>query len=230
MLEVDPQFRLPSSVASIIDRRSMGGLGIGLSGAHRTGKTTVAEHLAKANGFQFVKSSVSEIARSMRIDFSKPIPFKRRCEFQEVILETFQAAYDKVGAQMFVADRTPLDLAAYFLADVPTELADVELSQYVRDYVGRCVAVTNKTFLTTVVVQPAIPYIAEPGKPLPNPAYQDKFAAILLGLTHDERLTTTIKIMPKLILDNQSRVSFVAGHVQNDLGRAYDEAKTFGRA
>lgn len=228
--EIDPEYTLPTAVEAIVQRRCMGGLGIGLTGAHRTGKTTVCKLISDANGFPFLKSSTTEVAKTMGIDLSKPISLKRRCEFQTAVLNVFSTVYEKMGRGIFVCDRTPLDLAAYLLADVPTELNDPATSEFISDYVAKCIEVTNRHFATVALVQPAIAYVEEPGKPLPSSAYQEKIAALIAGLCADERLHVRVCRIPKATTDIRERVNFVTRNVQNDLSRAYDEARTFARA
>jgi hypothetical protein len=228
--EIDPEFRLPTTVETITQRRCMGGLGIGLTGAHRTGKTTVCKVLSETNGFPFLKSSTTEIAKDLGIDLSKPISLKHRCEFQTAVLGVFSKVYEKHGRGIFVCDRTPLDLAAYLLADVPTEHNDPATDEFIQDYVGKCFEVTNRHFATITLVQPGIAYVAEPGKPLPSASYQEKIAALISGLCADERLHVRVCRLPKSTTGLVDRVNFVAKAVQTDLARAYDEARTFARA
>lgn len=229
-MEYQLVYPLPRTFAQITKAKNLGGLGIGLSGAHRTGKTTMAQIISDSNGFPFVKSSVSEIAQHMGIDFSKPVRLADRLRFQETVMEVFQMAYEKADGGMFVSDRTPLDVAGYLLADAPTELADLALSERLKAFADNAIELTSRYFMTVVVVQPGIPYIAEPGKPIPNPAYQEKHAALVAGLAADERLSSRVIRIPRSMTDSRARADFLASNISADVRRVYAEAEVLPRA
>mgnify|MGYP003647445840 CR=1 FL=1 len=190
-----------------------GGLGVGLTGAHRTGKTTTAIAVAEGNGIPFLGSIGTDLAREMRIDFSKPIDFDTRLAYQEARIAMFDAAY-KLQNSLFVADRTPLDLAAYLLADVPTDLSDQGVIERVDAYVQRCFDMTNTYFRHITFFQPALPYVDEPGKPPNNSAYQEKIHILALGLTVDRRNYRRVDFLPFDMLNLGQRVNFVSTKAQ----------------
>lgn len=192
------------------------GLGMGLTGAHRTGKTTIAEHIVKHNELPFVVSSASAIAAEMGIDLTKPLSFSLRLAYQERILEVYEAMYEE-QRDCFITDRTPLDLAAYLIADVPNDLADPMLIARTQLYIERCFAVTNRHFAMVMQIQPGIPYHAAPGKPLPNKAYQEAINTIILGLMYDDRLLVEIDVLDRSVTQLEDRIMAFADRVQATL-------------
>lgn len=200
------------------------GLGMGLTGSHRTGKTTIAAAISQANEMPFVVSSASMIAAELGIDLTKPLTFVQRLMFQERLLFMYEAMYS-VQPGWFVTDRTPLDLAAYLIADVPNDLADPEQIMRVRLYIERCFAVTNSYFALVVQIQPGIPYIFEAGKPLENQAYQEAINTIILGLVYDTRLTSQIDVFDRELTSLEDRIESFAGRVTQTLELIYRDIR-----
>src|SRR3569832_345872 len=66
---------------------------IGLCGAHRTGKTSLAKAYAKKHGIAFMETSVSAIFKELGLDPAASFDFKTRLDIQEVILERLDAKY-----------------------------------------------------------------------------------------------------------------------------------------
>src|SRR3569832_662701 len=81
---------------------------IGLCGAHRTGKTSLAKAYAKKHGIAFMETSVSAIFKELGLDPAASFDFKTRLDIQEVILERLDAMYSMVAPVSFaIVDRTP---------------------------------------------------------------------------------------------------------------------------
>jgi len=213
---------MQTSTASQRAIRRLTGLGMGLTGAHRTGKTTVADAVTRHNELPFVVSSASQIAQEMGIDLTKPIPFPLRLAYQERILEVYTALYEAQN-DCFITDRTPLDLAAYLIADVPNDLTDPALIARTRLYIEKCFAITNKHFALVMQVQPGIPYVAAPGKPLPNQAYQEAINTIILGLMYDDRLEAEIDVIDRGMTQLTDRIMCFADRIQETLDRFYTQ-------
>lgn len=190
------------------------GLGIGLTGAHRTGKTTIAVKLAEINACPFVQSSSSKIAADMGIDLTRPLTFETRLAFQEEIFRVYDAMYVAQGGRMFVSDRTPMDLAAYLIADIPNDLSDPVLIGRVNEYVAKCYESMNRHFFTVTLVQPGIPYVMEPGKPLPNSAYQEAINTILIGLVFDLRFRRDLYVMHRELTSLDDRLGCITQSCQ----------------
>lgn len=184
-------------------------LGLGLSGAHRTGKTTLAGPIAKDNDVPFVQSSAGEIAKRLGIDINTDVDYGIWLTFHEEILDVFEAEY-KIQTTPFVTDRTPFDVAAYLLARVPANLSDPSLIIRTEIFVRRCFDIANKYFMAVVVIPPAINYVPAPGKPIPNRGHQDAIHLLIQGLVMDERFKRHVEIMPCDITDITERMSWIA--------------------
>lgn len=70
---------------------------IGLLGAHRTGKTTLAKATAEASGIRFMQVQLSEAQRILGFDSSKQdYTFKERRQIQEGLLN-YMAELTQIG-------------------------------------------------------------------------------------------------------------------------------------
>jgi nicotinamide riboside kinase len=187
-------------------------LRIGFVGAHRTGKTTLAKAIAEELKLDPILSGTSEIVAkhgfNMATDNRLLSPSGIAMQ-----MEIIDALYDGQVGDCFVADRTPIDAAAYLLADAvaPANFADEEVVQYVE----KATRETFKRFDLLVLIPPAIEFEARPDKPPFNRAYQFHHHTICRGLLleHPDLLTTAVE-MPWEVTSLKARVHFVRGHIR----------------
>lgn len=179
---------------------------IGLCGSHRTGKTTLAEEISKRTGISFVRTSTSGVFEEHGLDPSRPMEISRRLWIQHKILDAAEKAWNSSDGQ-FITDRTPLDMAAYTLADIQgsTEVDFGELE----GYLDRCIKVTNAFFKILVLVQPGIPLVYETGKASLNEGYLEHLNFLILGLCNDDRIKGTLLYLSRDITDKEARVKRV---------------------
>lgn len=154
---------------------------IGLCGAHRTGKSTLAKLFSEVNDVPMIASSVSAIA--LRYDFHmdndrRDVPSFR--EMQDTILTTLENSFR--GQSDFISDRTPLDAAAYLLADMQANTGSPVFQEGVLRYIDRAVALTNELFDAVILLPPAIAFEPMDGKPGGNLAYQEHHHLLVRGL------------------------------------------------
>jgi hypothetical protein len=184
------------------------GLGIGLCGAHRTGKTSLCVRLAEKNSFlPFVRTSAKEAAVEFGFDVDNPGTFEERMDWQEYLLAHFATIYEDQNSY-FVTDRTPLDMAAYLLADAPVGQLDPALDKRVANYLERCQELTELHFKHLILVQPGIQHVVVEGSPAPNRAYQEKLNALMLGLGFDYKRPLTQ--LPRSLTNFDDRAATIA--------------------
>jgi len=183
--------------------------GIGLGGAHRTGKTTLANILAQQSDIPFLVTQTSAVFRQYGLDPAAAMDFRTRLEIQTLVLAAAEQVWgEAVGA--FITDRTPLDMVAYTLADIQgTTVVDaVALS----DYVERCFRVTNQLFTRLVIIQPGIPLVAAEGKAALNPAYLEHLNSLIIGLCNDERLQVKSYCIPRSVVTMEARRQWLGNY------------------
>lgn len=185
---------------------------LGLVGAHRVGKTTLAERFAAARRGQqwkFAQTSVSAIFRDLGHDPAETFDFKTRLTIQEQILIRLTRFYRESTGQFVITDRTPIDMLAYTMSEANGEAVGPDLQARFKGYANDCFTVTNKFFSAVLVVQPGIPIIDAPGKAAPNAAYLEHLNTLMIGLCCDERMKVPHFFIPRTRLTMESRIDSV---------------------
>jgi hypothetical protein len=180
---------------------------IGLCGAHRTGKTTLARAFAEKHDMEFVQTSASEVFKEFGLNPATRYAFDTRLSIQEEILKRFDKQYAEVGLKPAITDRTPLDMLAYTMAEATQDHVPEELQARFKKYVQNCIDVTNKRFGVLLVVQPGIKIVAEEGKAALNEAYIEHLNSIILGLSVDERIKAAHFYIPRYMTDKEERLA-----------------------
>ncbi|MDQ3010100.1 MAG: ATP-binding protein [Acidobacteriota bacterium] len=180
---------------------------IGLCGAHRTGKTTLAMELAKLKGAQFVRTRVSEIFKECGLHPAQPMDFATRLNIQIRILDACESDWQAAG-ENFITDRTPVDLMAYTLGDIQGE-TQVSYLEFDR-YVARCFEAANRFFDTLIIIQPGIPLTEAEGKAALNKAYIEHINSLVIGLCHDERLNCRLSRIDRKVIELSERIKQMA--------------------
>jgi hypothetical protein len=178
---------------------------IAFAGAHRTGKTTLAQLTADRFGLPFLKTSTSQIAASMGIDLKAPLDFGTRMKFQFKVLDMLCDTYR--GAD-FVTDRSPLDAAAYTLANVQASTGTVEEQREVIRYVDACMELARQ-FDLVLFVSPGIPMVATKDADDQAPAYQLHHHHLVRGMLEDPVCDYRWTHVPVDALTIEDRVGFV---------------------
>lgn len=181
-------------------------MAIGLFGAHRTGKTTLARAYAGKHGIRFIETSVSAIFRDLGLDPARPMSFGRRLSVQREILDRLDALYERDAGQSVIYDRCPLDLLGYTLAEaVGNAVKERDQAAFER-YVQDCFEVLNRRFSLLLLVQPGIALAPEAGKAALNPAYIEHLNSLMLGLSADPRNSVPRFYVPRTVLTIEERL------------------------
>lgn len=193
-------------------------MNIGLCGSHRTGKTTLAEEISRRTGMPCVMTGTSDVFREHGLDPSMPIEFDKRLWIQHKVLDAAEKLWE-TEARQFITDRTPLDMAAYTLADIQGS-TDVKFEE-LQAYLDRCFSATNRIFRILVLIQPGIPLMHEEGKAALNQAYLEHLNALILGLCHDNRVKPSFVYLNREVTTMEERVSHILGALDRIRGEAH---------
>lgn len=197
---------------------------IGLFGSHRSGKTTLAIAYAKKHGVSYVKTTASEVFESMGLDPARRYDFPTRLSVQEEILRRFDKIYSehKVGMRA-IADRTPIDLLAYTIADIASDTVSEESQKRLDQYTQDCFDVLNKRFSVVMLIQPGIPLVDEPGKAAMSRAYMEHLNFLMLGLSVSEKIKVAHFYNPRSYLEPEDRIAALENAVKRAVGIASEE-------
>lgn len=179
-------------------------MSLGLFGAHRVGKSTLAQAYAEAENCPFVETTTSQVFHRLGFDPSEPMTFAQRLFVQNEILKEAVSQWSEYKG-FFVTDRTPIDYMMYTLADIDGETAP-EYENELREYMEACFHATNLYFSTLILVQPGIPLVHEEGKAALNPLYIEHCNSLARGLAYDERCTVPTFYIKRSYLDLSVRV------------------------
>ena len=176
---------------------------LGLCGAHRTGKTTLAITIASHLNIPFVRTTTSQVFAQLGLDPAEPMDFKTRLFVQNHVLDAAEQVWQN-SAVPFVSDRTPIDMIAYTLGDIQgkTEVDFDLLSQYI----DRCFASTNQFFQNLAIIQPGIPLVYEDGKAALNAAYIEHINILVIGLCSDSRLKANVSCNLRDAINLETRI------------------------
>lgn len=178
-------------------------MNVGMCGAHRTGKTTLAMELATLTGKQFVRTRVTEIFKQHGLHAAQEMDFETRLEIQYRILEACENDWLSATGD-FITDRTPVDFLAYTLGDIQgkTKVRYEDLERYV----DRCFELSNRLFHTLIILQPGIPLTEAEGKAALNKAYIEHINSLIIGLCHDQRVQSRIITLERGVTELEERV------------------------
>lgn len=198
---------------------------LGLVGAHRVGKTTLATKYAEKHGWKFAQTSVSALLREIGFNPSEiPATFEERLTAQEKLIERMDQFYREAQGMSVITDRTPVDLLIYTAAEAVGDNIPEALQQRFERYWNRCMEVCNRHFACLVVVQPGIPVTHADGKGVINGPYIEHLNALARGICADERLKVPYFTIPRARTDLDARVTTLNLAVAKVLERLMYEA------
>lgn len=156
----------------------------GLCGASGVGKTTVGELIADALDVSFQRTSLTEVATRHGYNSVGMLNLSQRIDLQEKFL---QDHLNVIGALkgVTIIDRTPIDFAAYMLAEVyMTSAQDMtqEDIQRISAYVVQCMWAAKRNYDFIFHLAPLPFYEQSTTRPIENSAYQRHVDLLIRGL------------------------------------------------
>lgn len=179
-----------------------------LTGAHRTGKTTLAKAFSERSGIPFIKTGASQVFIDMGLDPKIDYPMEIRLDIQKKILNSFELQCKSV-AGLFITDRTPIDFMAYTLADCQRGNIPVHLHEPLEKYMTDCINLTNWLFPVLIVVQPGIKLVEAPGKAPAHTAYVEHINHLIMGIMVSERIQSEHFYIPRYMTDLEDRINCI---------------------
>lgn len=198
---------------------------IGLTGAQRTGKSTLAGAFSVATGIPVLYTSTSGVFKALGLDPTADYPIEKRLDTQRHILDSLERQYRSIPGCEFIADRTPIDLIAYMLADVQRSNMSSKLEQAVEQYMKDCFTVSNAVFSVLVAVQPGITPVEAEGKAPATFAYTEHISNLVMGLLVSEYVASAHYYIPRGMTDLEQRVECAKFAVSKTRERFDNEKK-----
>lgn len=179
---------------------------IGLCGAQRVGKSTLAGAFSEATGIPALYTSASGVFEGLGLDPKADYPLAQRLDIQRRILEHIEQQYRSVESGVFIADRTPIDMMAYTLADVQRSNVPSELEGVIESYLSDCIEVSNSVFSILMVIQPGIKVVEEAGKAPGSFSYTEHINHLVMGLVVSENVESAHYYIPRSMTSMQKRI------------------------
>lgn len=171
----------------------------GITGAHKSGKTTLAKAVAAKWGMTYVDVKLSEVNRAFGVSPNEIIPFAHRLEVQRNIVSHCINLFSD-AEENYIADRTFLDVAAYTLSYMPHVISDIE-SETVKMIVDLCYQSQAAFFDKTVIVGNSFETAPEPdnsGKAAFSWAWNFQLQTLIRGLVINSSMKCPVSFMPDI--------------------------------
>jgi len=155
----------------------------GLTGAHRSGKTTLARAVAEELGIDFYETSISKTAKSFGYDATGDLSLMDRLHLQTLLLQNHLEELDK-RSRPLICDRTPLDFLGYLACEFTMkngDNVDLEVLRQAANFADKCLEATRSVYDFVFYLAPLPDYVVEDGKPSENPIYQMHHALVVQG-------------------------------------------------
>ena len=181
---------------------------IGISGAHRTGKTTLARSLSERLGLNFVASPVGALLEEVGVHPKHECHIEKRLYAQEHLLRRMRDLwFDNLGSGT-VFDRTPMDLLSYMESDILRAFPNTgDLAERYLAYRKDCLDCAE-LFDKLVVVQPGIQPSEAPTSAEYSLPYMEHLNSLLLGYTLQMSMPKVL-VLPREMLDSETRTNYV---------------------
>lgn len=154
----------------------------GFTGAHRAGKSTTAKLVAGRLGIPYFDASVSATMRERGWNTVAPMTFEERFTMQRVMLRVFNERLQN-APRPAITDRTPLDMAAYTLAELGMHgRLEPHLEEEVTRYVDDCLRSTGEAFDSLYYLRPLPIFVPAETSAPPNRPYQSHIHYLIGGL------------------------------------------------
>lgn len=191
---------------------------IGITGAHRTGKTTLAQAFADSYNYTFRKTETGVFLHALGVDPKKTYGIEYRLTIQEQLLQFLKESWIKSSGSSVIVDRTPLDLLAYMEADILRDFPNSgELADRYMQYRADCLDCLP-LFEFFVLVQPGIPASDEATSAAYSRPYMEHLNSLFLGYMCHLNSTYPNAVIPRPTLDLTERVEFIASSMQLNSG------------
>lgn len=185
--------------------------GIGLCGAHRTGKSSLAKLYAKTYGINYVETTVSSIIKDMGYNPNVQYDIVTRIKIQEEVMTKTVSLWETQKSP-FITDRTPIDMIGYMIANATQDELTHDNDGQFQNYIDRCKEVTNKYFNTVFLIPPVIPVVHTEGKANTTKTYIGHIAYVISGfvdLHKNEMPKVKFDTLPTHAVSYNQRLAYV---------------------
>lgn len=183
----------------------------GISGTHRSGKTTLAKDLSSTLDIKFYETKSFEVLKKHGINPIEVNSIDDRIKMQNILLDNHIENLQKLPRPL-ITDRTPLDYYAYLIAEVNMHNLTEEQMQEVFRYRQRCIAAIRSNYACIHICTPLPEYEEREDKPPMNIAYQYKINDIIMGIMNDYQISSVVN---RVVLNSKNRIERLEFSIHN---------------
>lgn len=185
---------------------------VGIAGAHRTGKTTLAREVAELTGHNFVEGSATPSFLRYNCKPTDDLTVSKRLLIQQHILHRWTAEMSNDS----VTDRTPLDFIAYLVSEINTmeykalsRIGTVMIATYIEECLKRLMSLD-----VIFIVPPVIDIVHDDSKAICEAVMIDRINALIVGYA-EQSGHENVFILDRSMTALQDRIDFVTGVMVN---------------
>lgn len=192
----------------------------GITGAHKSGKTTLAKAVAKRWNMKYVDAQLSSVLRAFGVSPNEQVPFAKRLEVQQNMVSHLINLLNDAD-ENFITDRTFLDIAGYTLSYMPHTVSDIE-SETVKMIVDQCYRAQAAFYDRTIILGNSFEVGAmevRDDKATFNWAWNFQLQAIMKGMVLNAANKCPVTFMPDTRSSLDSRIDkmeAIIGEAQRD--------------
>jgi len=194
----------------------------GITGAHKSGKTTLATAVAKRWDMKYIDANLSSVLRAFGVSPNEEVPFAKRLEVQQNMVSHLINLLHEAD-ENFITDRTFLDIAGYTLSYMPHTVSDIE-SETVKMIIDQCYRAQAAFYDRTVILgnsfEVPIGLESSSEKANFNWAWTFQLQVIIKGLV----LTSANKTPVTFIPDTHSSIASRIDKMETIIGEAQRDA------
>lgn len=189
-----------------------------LTGAHGTGKTTLARKVAERLHIPFIETKTSDVFEQLGRDPKEDLPFNERLAVQEVILRKLREQYLSLDTHVpWITDRCPLDVLAYTISEIGRNDCPNDLLPALQQHILRCYEILNMFFTHVWHLQPGVRPQERLGKAPANIAHIEHFNMLIPSLAAQPFVTCAVLTIPREIVELNLRVELVTNQILSTL-------------
>lgn len=178
---------------------------IGLAGAHRTGKSTLAREFSQRSRVPLVLTTASATFKRLGADPSLDYVFDDTLTIHEEILSDLTEQWQN-GGNFFVTDRTPIDVYAYLTCSIQRQTLTADMERSLSRFKSRCLSVSEAFFKLYYVLQPGIKLVYEEGKAPLSVGYIDHLSDVIVGAAITTFSADVVDICPRYKVELYDRL------------------------
>lgn len=194
----------------------------GLLGAHRVGKSTLAESVACGIWDEYLPIRISTLQAEIGYDSSKQdYSWEERKVIQTHLLIRFKEILKGLDHRIhpqavlrkereIVTDRTPLDLIGYAMWSFPKEPTSAD-QFWMDQYVIRCIQLTDQYYEDVTLIQPGIPLVESETSAAADEEMIETFNQCYLSLLLNPYLKVKTTIIPRECVNLTDRIRILIG-------------------